>query len=163
MPISDFLRALRGKIGNDLLLLPGVAAVIHNAAGEVLIQKREDDLFSLPAGAIEPGENPATAIVREVYEETGLRVRPRRLLGIFGGETYRVRYPNGDQVEFTIALFECEIESGELECKDGESKELKFFSVSEIPALAVDYPRHLFQRPSTAVHFDTESRTFGEL
>ncbi len=38
-------------------------------------------LWSLPGGRVEPGETDADAVVREILEETGLRVRPGRLVG----------------------------------------------------------------------------------
>ena len=41
------------------------------------------EYWSLPAGAIEPGETPEEAVVREVWEETGLKVQVK---GVFGGK-----------------------------------------------------------------------------
>lgn len=38
--------------------------------------------WTLPGGGLEFGEDPALAMIREVHEETGLRVRPRGLAGI---------------------------------------------------------------------------------
>ena len=43
MPISPYMRDLRAKIGHDVLLQPGVAAVIFNADGHVLLQRRSDN------------------------------------------------------------------------------------------------------------------------
>ncbi|QGS68381.1 hypothetical protein CV093_06800 [Oceanobacillus sp. 143] len=54
-------------------------------------------------------------------KDTGLRVRPNKLLGIFGGESFRFTYPHGDQVEYSVFVFECNIVSGELTPIDGES------------------------------------------
>lgn len=143
MGITPYYRDLRDKIGTDLLLLQGVAGVIHNAAGELLIQKRVDGAFSLPGGAIDPGETPAQAVVREVYEETGLQVRPTHVLGILGGQPYRYSYANGDEVEVMVALFTCEVVGGKLECRDDESADLIYFPPSNLPPLATEYPRHL--------------------
>ena len=42
MPISEYIRNIRGKIGNDLLLLPGVTAVVINERDEILLQLRRD-------------------------------------------------------------------------------------------------------------------------
>ena len=82
--ISDYLHDLRAKIGHDLLLTPGVAAVILNDAGHVLLQRRSDDgEWGLPGGAMEPGEEPAESLVREVREETALEVVPERIVGVY--------------------------------------------------------------------------------
>lgn len=36
--------------------------------------------FSIPGGKIEPGETPEVTVVRELYEETSLIIRPRKLV-----------------------------------------------------------------------------------
>ena len=57
------------------------SALIHNK--EILmVQHREPtrSYWTLPGGGIEAGESPAEAAVREVWEETGLRVKAMRLL-----------------------------------------------------------------------------------
>jgi ADP-ribose pyrophosphatase YjhB (NUDIX family) len=123
LPMSDYYKQLRQKIGTQLIFSPGVAAIIRNQFGEILFQRPSlsSDIWSLPAGAIEIGETPAEAIIREVYEETGLHVVPHKLLGVFGGRNFRFTYPDGNQVESLIFVFECIVESGELEPVDGES------------------------------------------
>ncbi|MCT2536889.1 NUDIX domain-containing protein [Aquibacillus koreensis] len=147
MPISDYYKGLREKIGSELLLIPSVAAIIRNSNDEILFQHpRDSQYWSLPAGAIEPGETAAQAIVREVWEETGLFVNPTKILSVLGGEEFRFIYPNGDHVEYTILVFNCEIVSGGLESMDGESVELRFFSEENKPKLALPYPDFMFQK-----------------
>lgn len=82
--------------------------------------------------------------MREVYEETGLHVVPHKLLGVFGGEKFRHTYPDGNQIEGLIRVFECLVESGALEAVDGESAELEYFPVSSMPKLALPYPDEMF-------------------
>ncbi|MEO5930904.1 MAG: NUDIX domain-containing protein, partial [Candidatus Kapaibacterium sp.] len=114
--------------------------------GRVLIQRgSESGRWSLPAGAIDPGEAPAEAIVREVREETGLRVIPVRVAGVFSGGAFGHVYGNGDRVEYLVILFECRVVGGELGCLDGESLELRYVPVAEMPELVINYPRHLFE------------------
>jgi 8-oxo-dGTP pyrophosphatase MutT (NUDIX family) len=140
--MSPYVRELRGLIGTRLLLLPAVAALIRDEDGRILLQRRaEDGRWNLPAGAVDPGESPAKAVVREVLEETGLRVRPVRVAGVFGGgDAYRVRYPNGDEVEFTVTVFECAPIGGTLDPDNDETAELGWFRLDERPPLTIEYP-----------------------
>ena len=151
MPISDFLRDLRAVVGKRLLMLPGVAAIVRDSEGRVLFIRRADNgHWGLPAGAIDPGETPADAVMREVREETGLEVRPSRVAGVFGGAGFRVRYENGDEAEYTVIVFDCEAIGGSLMPVDGEALELRYFAPNEAPPLAVAYPRSLIDRPPRA-------------
>jgi 8-oxo-dGTP pyrophosphatase MutT (NUDIX family)/predicted DNA-binding protein (UPF0251 family) len=61
---------------------PVVAAIVTSHAG-VLIARRNDGIppWTFIAGKIEPGESPADAAVREVKEETGLRIRAGGIIG----------------------------------------------------------------------------------
>ncbi|MBC6973312.1 NUDIX domain-containing protein [Bacillus sp. Xin] len=141
MPISTFYKQIREKLGSDLIFMPSVAAVIKNELGEILFQYPGGKFWSLPAGAIEPGETPEEAVVREVWEETGLRVQIKGIKGVYGGEDFRHTYSNGDQVEYIVVVFECE---GELTAIDGESLKLQYFSAYKRPKLALPYPEELF-------------------
>jgi 8-oxo-dGTP diphosphatase len=80
-----------------------VGAVVHDAAGRLLLIQRGHDphrgLWSLPGGRMEAGESPEQAIVREVREETGLEVVPQRPVG-------QVTIP-GDGVVFEVIDFTC--------------------------------------------------------
>lgn len=147
MPISAYLKNLRTKIGHDALLNPGVAALIRDDAGRVLLQRRSDDgTWSLPAGAVDPGEHPAEALVREVWEETGLRVVPKKVVGVFSGPEFRHSYPNGDQIDVFSVVFLCEVTGRTLGGRDGESLELRYFMPADFPAsgLLQRYPAALF-------------------
>ena len=133
---------MRGLIGTRLLLLPAVAALIRDGEGRILLQRRADDgRWNLPAGAIDPGESPDEAVVREVLEETGLEVSPVRVAGVFGGpDGFRHRYPNGDEVEFTAIVFECAVVGGSLCADDDETAELGWFRLDARPPLSIEYP-----------------------
>lgn len=152
MPISEYLRELRSVVGTRLLLLPGVAAIVRDSEQRVLFIRRADDgRWGLPAGGIEPGEPPAMAVAREVREETGLEVRPTHIAGVFGGRDFRHLYPNGDEVEFTVVVFECKVIGGTLTPLDGEALELRFFAPNDIPALQLVYPSEVFSDSATTM------------
>ena len=148
MPISAYLKNLRQKVGHELLLVPSVAAVIFDEQNRILYQLRsEDGTWSLPAGAIDPDETPAQAVVREVAEETGLEVSVERLLGVYGGEGFTWSYPNSDVVQYTVVVFLCKITGGMLAAVDGESAELRFCHLREAPPLKAPFPMEIFQPP----------------
>ena len=155
MGMSDYYKNLRERVGSEQIFIPSVAGIIRNNLGEILFQnKGNGEKWSLPAGAIEPGEAPAQAVVREVWEETGLFVVPRKLLGVFGGEDYRYQYPNGHRVEYNVFMFECIIQNGELNPIDSETAELQYFSPANMPELALPYPKDLFnQNENSETHF----------
>jgi 8-oxo-dGTP diphosphatase len=133
VPISDYLSALRQRVGHDLVVVPGVAGIVLDGQGRVLLQRRSDSgEWGLPGGMVDPGESPARTVVREVHEETGLLVRPERLAGVVG--PHHVVYPNSDVVEVTSSAFVCSVVGGRLEPLDGESSELRFVALDEMPA-----------------------------
>ena len=150
MGISAYLKHLRSQVGSQLVLMPGVAAVIRNEAGEVLFQLRADDgLWSLPSGSIDPGETPGAAVVREVREETGLHVEPISVAGVFGGAPFRVQYGNGDMVDYTTIVFECRVLGGTLGGLDDETAELRYIRAEDRPPLITHYPDEIFDPPGT--------------
>jgi 8-oxo-dGTP diphosphatase len=90
-------------VGTALPEVPCVGAVVHDSVGRLLLIRRghapSAGLWSVPGGRMEAGESEAEAVVREVAEETGLLVRPDRVLG-------RVRIA-GDGVVFTVTDWAC--------------------------------------------------------
>jgi 8-oxo-dGTP diphosphatase len=73
------------------------------AQERILILERHPDKFQgatwgVPGGKLEPGENPASAVVREVQEEVGIRLSLQQLQHL--GSLY-IRLPGLDYV-FTI-------------------------------------------------------------
>lgn len=145
MPISQYLKNLREKIGTGILQIPSVAAIIRDESGSILLVRNADgNVWGLPAGAIDLGEGPEEAVVREVFEETGLTVLPESIVGVFGGENFRYVYPNGDRVEYFVVVYKCKILDGELSAIDGEIADFQFFKVEEMLGLALPYPKSIF-------------------
>jgi len=145
MGMSDYYRKLRDNIGNQLIFMPSVAGIIRNERGEILFgRKHNEENWGLIAGAIEIGETPAQAMVREAEEEAGLVVEPRRIIGVYGGEERRFTYSNGHQVEYLTIVFECKITGGQLAPDNEEMKELQYFSEDKLPPIANNYPEYIF-------------------
>ena len=138
MGTSSYIQSLRKKIGHDLLLLPSVSAIIFNDRGEVLLHQSADDgRWYLIGGAMDPGENPAGACVREVREETGLIVTPERIVGVYNSP--QVVYPNGDQCTYVRTTCRCRAIGGELRIGDDESLAVRYFALDALPELRPDH------------------------
>lgn len=135
MPTPLYILELRKHIGNDLLLLPGVTAVVvrdTDSGPEVLLGRRTDNgLWSLPAGIVEPGEQPAVALVREILEETQVVARADRLIEIRMGRP--VTFGNGDRCQFLLHYFRCSYVSGVAAVGDEESTAVGWFSPDNLP------------------------------
>lgn len=138
MPISPYVRRLRERIGPARLLLPSVSVhVFDDARRLLLVRQREGGVWSTPGGVIEPDERPADAAVREAWEETGLHVRPERLLGVYGGPECVVRYPNGDESQYVILALGCSIVAGTAHPDDDETTAVHFWSEAEASTQAL--------------------------
>jgi 8-oxo-dGTP diphosphatase len=134
--ISPYVRGLRARVGSLRLLLPSVAALVLDGAGRLLLVRQADDgVWSLPGGVVEPDEAPADAVVRETWEETGLAVEPVRLAAVHGGPEFVVRYPNGDETQYVIVVFACEVRGGAPRADGDETTDVAFFSAEEVRAL----------------------------
>jgi ADP-ribose pyrophosphatase YjhB (NUDIX family) len=90
--------------------VPCVGAITFDRMGRLLLVQRANEpgrgLWSLPGGRVEPGEDDAAALVREMAEETGLAVEP----GAFVGRVRRGRYE--------IADYRCRVVGGSLVAGD---------------------------------------------
>lgn len=141
MTASDYILEMRSKVGHVPLLLPSATVVVREPgdSGRVLMGLHQDhDLWLFPGGCIDPGERPADAGAREVFEETGLIVEITGLMGVFGGgPPHRVSYPNGDVVDYVTSLFEATVVGGELVADDLELGELRWVGWSEAQQLPV--------------------------
>ena len=144
MPISDYMRNLRAKVGKDLLMMPGVSAVVINEWDEVLLQLRPDtNTWAPPSGGLEPGEDLAECAIREVREETGIEAVPESIAAVLAGPDLLNTYPNGDQVAAVSIVFRCRPHSGQRpRVNDDESLDVRYFPKDALPDKML--PRHRF-------------------
>lgn len=115
-------------------LRPSVSAIITNGDGHVLLQLRSDNsLWGLPGGSVEIGESVTAALMREVWEETGLTVEIGRLVGVYSDpQSQVVRYPDGAVVHYINTLCTCRVVRGTLQTCD-ESLDLRYFDPTRLP------------------------------
>lgn len=127
--------------------LGGVRVIILDSENRILMLKQchEDrDIWMVPGGAIEEGENAEQAAIREVREETGLDAKIKGLI-------WHVEEVSEKRGQRFVNFFLAEIEGGQLGLgKDPERgedeqvmRELCFMSKEELQALHVIYPEYL--------------------
>jgi 8-oxo-dGTP pyrophosphatase MutT (NUDIX family) len=161
MAMSPHVRRLRAALGSELLILPSVTGIVFDERDRILLVRQSDgDVWSAPGGSIDPNKTPADAVVREVWEETGLYTVPVRLLGVYGGPVCVVTYPNGDRTAYIMTVFECEVRSGSLRASD-ETTSAAFVGALELSGYRTSpWVRHilpaLYDR-SRSGHFEAPS------
>jgi 8-oxo-dGTP pyrophosphatase MutT (NUDIX family) len=139
MGIAPHIARLRAVVGHELLLLPSVSVLPADEAGRVLLVRHagQGDEWGVLGGAVEVGEPPAAAAVREAREEIGVDIRLVRLLDVLGGPDYEVRYPNGDRVAYVTAVYEARITDGSPAVSDGELSDIDWFTPPELAGLTL--------------------------
>jgi len=117
--------------------LLGVGALIFNEDKVLLVKRGRNPgkgQWSIPGGMVEIGETLADAVTREVLEETGLQVRPVRLVKtlerIFRDDNGRVQY------HYVLCDFLCEIIGGD-PCAASDADDVTFIALRELVAYGV--------------------------
>ncbi len=131
---KNYIKWLRSKVGHEKIILVFAGGCIFNEVGEILLQRRGDsNKWGFPGGAVELGETPEMAAIREAKEETGLDVKVSDLIGIYTDT--EMMYPNGDLAHSICITYVLERIGGELRIDNVETLELKYFSLDNTPEL----------------------------
>lgn len=132
MAVPEFITALRAHVGHDPLWLSGVSAVIVDDGGRILLTRRADNgRWAVVSGILEPGEQPAAAIVREIREETGVEVELVRLSGV--DVTAPLTHANGDRAQYLDLCFLARHTGGTPHPADDENLEVRWFDPDTLP------------------------------
>jgi ADP-ribose pyrophosphatase YjhB (NUDIX family) len=149
----------------NLHLQPGYATPKIDVRGAVirdgrvlLVQERVDEGWCMPGGWADVGDLPSEMVIREVWEESGFHVRPRKIIGVY--DANRDGVPLNFYHAYKI-VFLCEISGGQAR-PSNETLDVGFFDFSELPPLSSSRTneRHLaevlahVQDPGRAVAFD---------
>ncbi len=111
--------------------LPSSAAFVRNKKGEILLVKRGVEpgkgKWALPSGFIEIEETPEQACLRELEEETGLRGKILRLIGVYAQKS--LMYKN-------VLIIGYEVEAKGNLSPGSDSLSAEFFSLTQLPEIA---------------------------
>lgn len=89
----------------------------------LIIQRCDVDVWVLPGGGIDKDELPEDAVIREVFEETGLQVSIKRKVG---------EYTPINKLSAFTHVFECDILSGAPKTSS-ESRQVAFYRLDKLP------------------------------
>ena len=162
MPMSEYMRALREKVGTAVVEIPTVSVLVFDDRRRVLLVRHvEGNEWTTPGGMVEPYEIPADAAVRETWEETGLFVSLTHIVGVFGGKVCSGAYSNGDRVSWISTVFAAERLRGIPKPDGDETLEVRYFDRSELSSvrckahallfidIALSTPKSAYFQPST--------------
>ena len=152
-------------VQKDFLSQPGYATPKIDVRGAVvrenkilLVQERTDQCWAMPGGWADVGDLPSEMVAREVFEESGMRVVAKKVIGVY--DANRTGRPMEFYHAFKIIFF-CEITGGELRSSN-ETLAAKFFDFEKLPLLSLNRTneRHLAEvlahvrDPNRAAAFD---------
>lgn len=125
----------------SFLAQPGYATVKVDVRGAVirnekilLVQERSDGRWCMPGGWADVGELPSKMVAREVWEESGFKVTPRRVIGVYDANR------SGTPLDFYHAykiVFRCEITGGQARPSE-ETLAVDFFRFDDLPPLSAN-------------------------
>jgi 8-oxo-dGTP diphosphatase len=113
--------------------IPCVGAVVTDGQGRLLLIKRGHEpgagLWSIPGGRIEPGETDTEALVREMFEETGLVVEVGPLIG-------RVQRPGLAGAVIDIADYAATVTGGTLRPGD-DAADARWVNIADLARMEI--------------------------
>ena len=131
LPKQPVLENFLMQLGHATPKVDGRGAVVRD--GEILlVQERSDERWCMPGGWADVGELPSEMVAREVWEESGFRVVPRKVVGVYDANR------SGVPLEFYHAykiVFLCDIAGGEARPSD-ETLAVDFFGFDDLPPLS---------------------------
>ena len=131
--VDEIFEVWRRSIGRGI---PGyvtpktaVGAIVGNHQKELLLVQRADSgVWLYPTGWADVGYSPAEIVAKEVLEETGIRVRPTRLLSVVDG-----MQRGFTTVPMYSMIFYCEPIGGDLKAHPLECLDVGWFGEEALP------------------------------
>jgi len=126
------------RIGREGELAVGCSAsILDPTNGKILLIRRADnDRWAVPGGYMEPGESIIETCVREVKEETGLKVHIDRLIAVYSTPHRLVEYASGERFQIIVFHFQGDPIGGSLQ-SGNETAQVGYFSKEEIKQLDI--------------------------
>lgn len=137
---------------------PSAAAYVLDDAGTrlLLICRDDNGNWSMPGGAMDPGESLTDCAVREAWEETGVDIEVTGVGGIWTDPRHRVEYSDGEvRQEFTV-VYTARAIGGE-PTSSAESVKVEWVPLDDVEGLPMDRSQRVrldWMRRGAGVRFD---------
>jgi ADP-ribose pyrophosphatase YjhB (NUDIX family) len=138
-PLDKILRVFASETGYQTPKVD-VRAALFRGAEEILLVKEKIDggRWTLPGGWADVGLTPFEVAAKEVYEETGLLVKPVRLVALLD----KRKHSHPPQPWYVYKVFiQCEVEGGELKQMTPETSGAAWFRRDDLPTLSLSTDR----------------------
>ncbi|WP_405780711.1 NUDIX domain-containing protein [Streptomyces sp. NBC_00859] len=131
----DYFRDPNAPAANSVV--PSVTAAVLDDAGRLLvIHKTDNNLWALPGGGHDIGERIAETAVREVDEETGIKVEVDGIVGLYTDPEHVLAYTDGEVRQQFSICFRAHPVGGDLRTSS-ESKEVRWVDPADLSDLNI--------------------------
>jgi len=133
---DSYVGKLRKMVGHQMIISPAARAIIQDKEGRILLVKRRDNgAWVMPAGGLELHESIFDCLKREVQEETGLNVISAKPIALYTEPKYEYTNGYGDDNKMFAVVFLVEEWTGNILQKTDETSDAKFFSLDDLPEI----------------------------
>ena len=108
----------------------------------LLIRRKDNDLWAMPGGFMDLGEQVADAVRREVREETGLTIELGRLVGVYSRPQDSLYIHLGPEFQVVVLLFRGRILAGEF-VENPETHGFEFFDPRALPKIVASHRQRI--------------------
>lgn len=134
---AEFTAALNAEAGHATPKVDVRGALFDDHERVLLVREQRDGCWTLPGGWADALDTPSAAIVREVGEEAGLSVRAVRLAAVHDGSKHNGHASSPWHIYKHFFLVErIEPDARPTAGLDGETTDVGFFGVDELPELS---------------------------
>jgi len=131
---ETYLGQLRTFVDSRPLISPGARAIIRDEHGRLLlIRRRDNGIWGLPAGGLELQESILDYLKREAWEETGLEVLQATPIALYTEPRFAFTTAFGDQIQMFAVAFRVDRWQGTLVASTDETTHVRFFTPDELP------------------------------
>lgn len=134
---ESYVGQLRQCAGDMTLIVPAARAIIRDEDGKILlIRRRDNGKWDLPAGGIELGESITDCLKREVKEETGLEVIEAVPIVLQTEPCFSYTNAFGAEFQMFTVVFHVTKWQGKLARQTSETTDARFYALTELPELS---------------------------